>query len=297
MNLTELLKSEKILVSDGAWGTYLFKLGLQPGHCPEEWNLSHPEAIVEIAESYIKAGSDIISTNSFGGNKLKLSQYGLEQDTENLNMSAALISRKAAGSKIVFGSIGPTGIFLITGEVTEQELYESFAEQSSSLAKGGVDGILLETFYDLEEAQIALKAVKENTKLSVACTFTFDKQPDGSYRTITGISPADMTNRLSMLEVDIIGTNCGQGFQNITEITAAIRKVNSNIPLMVQANAGLPINVDGKIVYTETPENIIPFVNKLIDLKVNIIGGCCGTTTDHIKTIRNIVDIYNLSVN
>lgn len=297
MNLTELLKSKKILVSDGAWGTYLFKLGLQPGHCPEEWNLSHPEAIVEIAESYIKAGSDIISTNSFGGNKLKLSQYGLEQDTEKLNMSAALISRKAAGSKIVFGSIGPTGKFLITGEVTEQELYESFAEQSSSLAKGGVDGILLETFYDLEEAQIALKAVKENTELSVACTFTFDKQPDGSYRTITGISPAEMTNLLSMLEVDIIGTNCGQGFQNITEITAAIRKVNSNIPLMVQANAGLPINVDGKIVYTETSENIIPFVNKLIDLKVNIIGGCCGTTTDHIKTIRNIVDIYNLSVN
>lgn len=297
MKLNEILNTKKILVSDGAWGTFLFKLGLQPGHCPEEWNLSHPEAILEIAESYIKAGSDIICTNSFGGNKLKLSQYGLDDSTERINMSAALISRKAAGSKIEFGSIGPTGKFLITGEVTEHDLYESFAEQSSSLEKGGVDGILLETFYDLEEAEIAIRAVKENTDLSIACTFTFDKQPDSTYKTITGISPADMTKRLSEIEVDIIGTNCGQGFQNITEITAEIRKVNSNIPLMVQANAGLPINIDGKIVYTETPENIIPFVNKLIDLKVNIIGGCCGTTTDHIKTIRKIVDSYNLSVN
>lgn len=297
MNLSEILKTKKILVSDGAWGTYLFKLGLQPGHCPEEWNLSHPDSILEIAESYIKAGSDIICTNSFGGNKLKLSQYGLEANTEKINISAAMISRKAAGAKVVFGSIGPTGKFLITGEVTEQDLYESFAEQSSALAKGGVDGILLETFYDLAEAEIAIKAVKENTELSIACTFTFDKQPDGSYRTITGISPTDMTNRLSEIEVDIIGTNCGQGFQNITEIAAEIRKVNSNIPLIVQANAGLPINVDGNIVYTETPEIIIQFVNELINLKVNIIGGCCGTTPDHIKTIRNIVDSYNLSVN
>lgn len=288
--LKDLLIEENVLVSDGAWGTSLFKQGLKSGECPEEWNIKNSAAVINIARSYIDAGSDIISTNSFGGSSIKLKQYGLEYAAFQLNKSAAAISREAAGNKIVFGSIGPTGKFLITGEVEESELYESYKEQSVALEEGGADAILLETFYDIEEASIAIKSIRENTNLMIACSFTFDKQPDGSYKTIMGISPFDMTAKLIELEVDIIGSNCGLGFGNIVEIAAAIRQTDTKIPLMIQANAGLPKIVNDEIIYSETPEYITRFIDELIRLNVNIIGGCCGTTPEHIKSIRKIVD-------
>lgn len=288
--LKDLLNDKNFLVSDGAWGTYLFKLGLQPGDCPEEWNLKNSAAVLNIARSYIDAGSDIVSTNSFGGSRLKLKQYGLENAAFQLNKSAATISREAAGNKIVFGSIGPSGKFLITGEVEEGELYESYKEQSVALKDGGADAILLETFYDIEEAVIAIKSIRENTNLMIACSFTFDKQPDGSYKTIMGISPAVMTAKLIELEVDIIGSNCGMGFRNIIEVAAEIRKTDSKLPLIIQANAGLPKVINDELIYSESPEYITQFIEELLRLNVNIIGGCCGTTPEHIKIIRKIVD-------
>lgn len=290
MNPLEVIKSKKILVSDGAWGTMLFKYGLQPGDCPEEWNLTHSNTIKEIAKGYINAGSDIICTNSFGGNKLKLMQYGLQDKTGQINRTAASLSRQAAEEKFVFGSIGPTGKFLITGEVTEQELYDSFLQQAASLKAGGADLILFETFYDLDEARTAIRSVKENLQIPVACTFTFNRLPDGSYKTIMGVSPEAFTSVMMELETDLLGSNCGLGFQNMVEIAKSIRKVNSNIPMLVQANAGLPQNINGEMVYSESPEFITPYIRELINTGVNIIGGCCGTTPEHIRMIRKMVN-------
>lgn len=289
--LLQKLKEKNILVSDGAWGTFLFEKGLKAGECPEQWNLKYPEAVIDIAKSYVNAGSDIISTNSFGANRLKLKQYDLEDDTVDINISAAKISREAAGNdKLVFGSIGPTGKFLISGDVTIDELYQSFKEQSEALAKGGVDGILLETFYDLEEAITAIDAIKNSTHLDVICSFTYDKQPDNSYKTLMGNTPSEITGALLNTGIEVIGSNCGSGFENMLGIAKEIRTANNNIPLLIQANAGLPSIQGDKITYNETPEFISPYINELISCGVNIIGGCCGTTPEHIKTIRNIID-------
>lgn len=290
MKITESIKSFGTLVSDGAWGTMLFKKGLLSGDCPEEWNLTHGNIIREIAQSYINAGSDIICTNSFGGNRLKLAQYGLQEKTKQINITASSISRRAAEDKIVFGSIGPTGKFLITGEVTEKDLYDSFLEQAASLMEGGADLILFETFYDLDEARMAIRAVKDNIHIPVGCTFTFDRLPDSTYKTIMGVSPQAFTSAMMELETDIIGSNCGLGFQNMVEIAKLISKANCKTPILIQANAGLPQNIDGRMVYSESPEFIAPYIQELINLGINIIGGCCGTTPEHIRTIRKIVD-------
>lgn len=289
--LLQKLNEKELLVSDGAWGTFLFEKGLKTGECPEHWNLINPEAVHEIAQSYINAGSDIISTNSFGASRVKLKQYNLEDYTIDINVSAAKISREAAGNdKLVFGSIGPTGKFLITGEITIDELYESFKEQSDALAKGGVDAILLETFYDLEEANTAIHAIKNSTHLDVICSFTYDRQPDNRYKTLMGNTPSEITNALLNTGIEVIGSNCGSGFENLLDIAKEIRNVNNKIPLLIQANAGLPRIEGDKITYNETPEFISPFIEKLIISGVNIIGGCCGTTPEHIKAIRRIVD-------
>jgi 5-methyltetrahydrofolate--homocysteine methyltransferase len=292
--LLQKLKEKELLVSDGAWGTFLFEKGLKTGECPEQWNMINPEAVLEIAQSYIDAGSDIISTNSFGASRVKLRQYNLEDYAIEINISAARISREAAGNdNLVFGSIGPTGKFLITGEITVDELYQSFIEQSKALAKGGVDAILLETFYDLEEANTAIDAIKNSTHLDVICSFTYDRQPDNSYKTLMGNTPSEITGALLNTGIEVIGSNCGSGFENMLGIAKEIRTANNYIPLLIQANAGLPSIQGDKITYNETPEFISPYINELISCGVNIIGGCCGTTPEHIKTIRQIIDEIN----
>jgi len=293
--ITEELKKNKILLSDGGWGTYLYAKGLQMGDCPELWNETHRNDVLEIAKSYIDAGSDIIETNSFGGSKIKLNEYGLADRTYELNKFAAEISREAIGySKFVIGSVGPTGKFLMTGEVTEEELYESFKVQVEGLRDGGVDAICIETFYDTQEAVIAINAVKENSDLEVIVTFTFDKAADGSYNTMMGVKPAQMAETLANAGVNIFGTNCGNGFEGMIEIVKEIRTINSELPILVHANAGLPIEEDGKIIYPDSPEQMAELTPLLIKAGANIIGGCCGTSPEHIKALRTVLDRINL---
>lgn len=290
--ITDLLNSKKILISDGAWGTQLFKEGLNNGECPESWNLLHPEKVENIAKAYLEAGADLISTNTFGANKFKLSQFGLSSLLKEICYQGAKLSKGVIEKEqIVMGSIGPTGKFLLLGDTTKEELYNSFKLQAVSLQSGGADAVCIETFYDLDEAEQAITAVKQNTNLAVVCTFTFDKTENG-YRTLMGISPKQMAEKLIICGADVIGANCGRGFKDMIEIIRDIRNVSKLIPVIVQPNAGLPEIIDDKLIYRETSDYIKNIVPELIEEGANIIGGCCGTTPEHIKVISEVVRSY-----
>lgn len=284
------IQKGRILVSDGAWGTFLQKKGLLPGECPEQWNVTRSEDIFDIAKSYIDAGADMIETNSFGGNYFKLKGYGLENQVYELNKAAAEISRRAAGSDhFVLGSVGPTGKLLMMEEVTEAELYEAFKAQSIALEAGGADAIVIETMTDLEEARIAVKAAKENTACEVICTMTFDKILSGEYRTMMGISPAEMTETLVEAGATIIGANCGNGIADMIGIVKEIRQTNAQIPILIHANAGMPQYCDGETTFPESPADMASRVKEIVEAGANIIGGCCGTTPDHICEVHHVI--------
>lgn len=284
------LQKGRVLVSDGAWGTFLQKKGLTPGECPEEWNITRPDDVFDIAQSYINAGADMIETNSFGGNYFKLKNYGLEDQVFGLNKAASEISRKAAGDdRFVLGSVGPTGKLLMMEEVTKDELYKAFKEQSEALEAGGADAIVIETMTDLEEARIAVKAAKENTACEVICTMTFDKILTGEYRTMMGISPTEMTETLIEAGASVIGANCGNGIADMIGIVKEIRQVNASIPILVHANAGMPHYCDGVTTFPESPVDMASRVKEIIEAGANIIGGCCGTTPDHICQVHRVV--------
>lgn len=289
MNILEELK-HRVLLSDGAWGTLLQGKGLTPGECPEYWNITHRNDVLQIARSYIEAGSDIIETNSFGGSRLKLSQYGLGDLTGELNQAAASISREAAGGlKHVAGSVGPTGKMLLMGDVTESELYESFKEQVVALEKGGADIIIIETMSALDEASLAVRAAKKNTKCTVIITMTFSRDMKGEYHTMMGVTPSEMVISMKEAGADIVGSNCGNGIEDMIGVVKAIRSTDSRIPVMIQANAGIPEFVDGVTVYRESPQLMVSFVPELIKAGANIIGGCCGTTPDHIREMAKVL--------
>jgi 5-methyltetrahydrofolate--homocysteine methyltransferase len=260
------LESGNVLISDGAWGTFLQAKGLKAGECPELWNMDHPDEVFSISKGYIDAGSNMIETNSFGGSSIKLSHYGLADKAFMINKAAAEISRKAAGSDhYVLGSIGPTGKILMMGEITDQDLFESFGEQAAALSDGKADAIVIETMSDIEEAVQAVKAAKENTVLEIICTMTFEKTKNGDFRTMMGFSPTDMVNQLLSEGVDIIGANCGNGFKDMIGI--------------------------GQTIFPETPDEMASYVHQIIDAGVNIIGGCCGTTPAHIMKLKEMVNI------
>lgn len=291
--LTKRISEGKILVSDGAWGTFLQSKGLEPGTCPELWNIEHFEDVASIAASYVAAGSDMVETNSFGANLFKLEHFGLGDRAYEINKAAAEASRHGAGStKVVLGSVGPTGKFLMMGEVTEDALYEAFALQCRGLRDGGADAIIVETMTDLEEAVIAVRAAK-STGLDVVCTMTFDALQDGTYRSMMGIAPAEMVEPLLAAGADVLGSNCGNGTAGMIKITQEIRATNPTVPILIHANAGLPIYQDGITVFPESPADMSSLTLQLIEAGANVIGGCCGTSPEHIKAIGRMVKVKN----
>ncbi|MCF7832741.1 MAG: homocysteine S-methyltransferase family protein [Candidatus Marinimicrobia bacterium] len=280
----EALKENKTLISDGAWGTFLQAEGMQSGECPEEWNVSHPDIVKNIAEKYIKAGSDMVETNTFGGSRHKLNLFGLGERTYELNKAGAELSREAAGDDHwVLGSIGPSGTILMMGEVSENELYEDFLMQVRGLADGGVDAFCIETFSALDEAELAIKAAK-TTGLPIICTFTFENG-----FSMMGVTPEAYAEKMLELGVDVLGTNCGNGLDGMVDYVKAIKAIAPDHPILIHANAGLPVLKGTETVYPETPEHMSRFVPAILEAGACIVGGCCGTTPEHIKAINKTV--------
>jgi 5-methyltetrahydrofolate--homocysteine methyltransferase len=289
-SIVSKLSESPVLVSDGAWGTELYARGMTVGECPELWCVDHREDVLAIAKSYIDAGADIIGTNSFGGTSFKLEAFGVADRAAELNEAAAAISREAAGAgAFVIGSVGPTGKMLLMGDVSEEELYEGFREQAVALALGGADACCIETMSAIDEAALAVRAVKEHTDLEAICTFTFEKTVNDEFRTMMGVSPTEMAAAIMDAGADIIGTNCGNGMQRMVPIVKELRAAAPEQPILVHANAGMPVNRDGKDVFPDTPGTMADLTQELVSAGASIIGGCCGTSPEHIAAIARVV--------
>ena len=290
--LLERLRNGEILVADGAMGTMLFERGLKSGDCPEGLNLSRLDILEDIARLYLDAGADIIQTNTFGGSPLKLASYSLEDKAALINRNAVSAVRKAVeGRAYVSASCGPCGKILKPyGDTDPLIIYESFEIQMQAFAESGCDVICIETMMDLGEMRLALKAAKMKAPgIPVMATMTYDATPKGFF-TIMGDTIEKAAKTLEEAGADVVGSNCGNGIENMIRIAREYRK-HTTLPLIIQSNAGLPLIENGELIYPETPEFMAEKARELVDAGVSIIGGCCGTTPEHIRAIKSsIVD-------
>ena len=289
--MLDRLKKGEVLVADGAMGTLLLDKGLRVGECPEALNLSKPEILKDIALSYLQAGADIIQTNTFGGSPMKLKEYGLEDKTEEINRRAASLVRETVKDRAyVSGSCGPSGRILVPyGDTEPEALYSGFERQIRSLVEAAVDVVCVETMTDLREAVLAVQAAKSvSSRTTVMATMTFDETPRGFY-TIMGVSVAEAAAGLQEAGADVIGSNCGNGIENMVRIAREFKK-GSSLPVIIQSNAGKPEIKNGRPYYPEPPALFAEKARELMAAGVSIIGGCCGTTAEHIRAIREVVD-------
>ena len=285
--IKSLIKSGPV-VTDGSWGTQMQKRGLKRGECPDSWNLSHPERVLEVAQQYVDAGSQIILTNTFGGSRPALKKFELDEKTVEINMTGVEISKKAADDRAyVFASIGPTGMMLVTRETTEEELQKVFEEQADAQARAGADGIIVETMIDVVEARIAATAAKQ-TGLPIIVSMVYDSG-ENKDRTMMGDSPEQVLEELMSIGIDGIGANCGQGIEAFLPICSRLRQA-TDLPIWMKPNAGLPEIVDDKTVFRTTAREFVQYIPELIQAGAGFIGGCCGTDQEFVRTIRETID-------
>jgi len=274
------LIERKIVILDGATGTELIKRGMPQGVCPEQWILDHPEAITSVQQAYRDAGSDLVYVPSFGGNRLKLGEFGLAENTVEINTRLAALSRQAVGNgTLVFGDLAPTGQFVFPfGELPFEDAVDIYKEQVNALLAGGVDGFVIETMMDLQEARAAVLAVKESCDLPVIVTMTFEKNG----RSLTGNDPLSALVTLQSMGVDAFGCNCSTGPADMIKVIEAL-KPHATVPLLAKPNAGMPRLIDGKTVFSMDAAEFGGYVSTFATAGVNLLGGCCGTTPDHIR--------------
>ena len=275
------------VVTDGAWGTQLQARGLGLGEFPDRWNLSHPEKVAEVARGYVQAGSQVILTNTFGANRVRLGQEAAADQVSDINQRGVEISLRAAGSVArVFASIGPSGKMLLNGDISPDGLQSAFAEQAQVLARAGAHGLVIETMSDLEEARLATTAAHQTGLPVVACmVFDSGKAKD---RTMMGQTPEQAAATLTEAGADVIGANCGQGIAGFVAICRRLHDATDR-PIWIKANAGLPTLVDGQAQYRVTPEEFAAVVPELVSAGASFIGGCCGTSPGFIAAVvRNL---------
>jgi len=274
-----------ITLTDGAWGTEFQRLGATVGACTDEWNLTKPELVEQVAESYVEAGSRIILTNTFRANPISLRAYGLEQQCTAINRRGVQLSRKAAQNfAMVFASLGPSGKLLLTKEVSREQLRDAFAVQASALASEGPDALLIETMTDLEEARIAAAAALA-TGLPVIVSFVFDsgKHKD---RTLMGRTPEQVAVGLTTEGVHALGANCGLGIREFIPVCKRLAMA-SPLPIWIKPNAGLPEMVDGIPTYKTSPGEFAASAEELRDAGATFLGGCCGTTPMFVRALAH----------
>ena len=275
------------VVTDGAWGTQLQVRGLPIGECPDAWNLEHPDRVESVARAYVDAGSQVILTNTFGASRIALARHGFADRAAEINRLGVEISRRAAGDRAkVFASIGPTGKMLAMDEVSPGEVWSAFAEQAHAITAAGADAIVVETMSDLDEATLAVRTAVR-TGLPVVACMVFDSGRDGD-RTIMGQKPEEVVGALEEAGASVIGSNCGRGAEQMLPICRRLRAA-TRLPIWIKPNAGLPVLVEGKAVYTATPDEFVGHMRALIDAGADFVGGCCGTSPDFIRALAESV--------
>ena len=288
---------QRTLLGDGAMGTQLMLAGLEQGNCGEAWNLSHPEKVLAIQKRYADAGSDCILTNTFGGSRIMLNRHGNAGQAVAINRAAVAIAREAFDGRdgYVIGDIGPFGGLLEPyGDFSEQDVREAFSEQARALVDAGADAIIIETQTSLEELRLGIEAAREAGAPCVIGSMAYDVTRDGStFRTMMGIDPERAAEFMQEHGAHIAALNCGTGMdmEHARQAVVRYRKV-IDLPVMVQPNAGQPKLVNMKVVYDETPEEMVRGVAPLLEAGASIIGACCGSTPDHISAFRHAIDCH-----
>ncbi|MBM4116411.1 methionine synthase [bacterium] len=284
--LGERLAAGEVLIGDGALGTQLIERGMGPGSCPEALSLSHPDWLEAIARAYAAAGADLVVTNTFGASPQKLAAYGLADRLEEIVAAAVAAARRGAGARAaVSGSIGPTGKLLKPyGDTEPAALAAGFARQAAALAAAGVDAFSIETMTDLAEAVLAVAAAREAApQLPILATMTFDETPRGFF-TIMGASVPAAAAGLAAAGAAVVGSNCGNGAAAMVKVAREFVAA-TRLPVIIQPNAGRPAVVGGKTIYGESPAFMAERARELLDLGVRVVGGCCGTTPEHIRAL------------
>jgi len=283
------------VVYDGSKGVYLSArlpaVGRSPGDASEWLNLLSPEAVREMHRAYIDAGSQIVQTNTFNGNRLRLDVYGLGDRVQEVNLAAARLAREAAGDDVlVAGAIGPSGKLLAMGEVDEQALVDAFAEQAAALAEGGVDLFHVETMSDLAEARAAVEGVRCVSDRPLLLTMSFDTGKPEALRTMMGVAPAQLVELARELGVFGVGVNCGRGLEGYREVVGALAQAGPEGVLVAKLNAGIPRMEGTEVVYDGTPERMAGYALWCAENNVGIIGGCCGSTPRHIEAMARALE-------
>jgi len=294
--------AEGPLIADGAMGTQLFLAGLEQGHCGDAWNLAHPDRVLAIQREYVDAGSDCLLTNTFGASRLMLARHGHAADAAAINAAGVRIAREALGGRpgFVIGDIGPFGGFLEPiGDAREADVRAAFEEQARALAGAGADAIIIETQTALDELGLALRAAREAGVPCVIGSMAYDATRDGAnFRTMMGVDPERAVAFMQDAGADIVALNCGTGMDmaRAREAVERYRRV-TDLPIMVQPNAGQPVLAGMRVVYLETPEHMAEGVVPLVEAGARIVGGCCGSTPDHIRAFRRALDGWSRGAN
>ena len=305
MSLLKSISSGEILFADGGIGTMLQAAGLKPGECPELWCLTRPDDVRAIHRAYREAGSVLTKTNSFGGTRYKLAKFGLADKVYEINRAAAALA-KCDNENFVLGCIGPTGEFMEPlGDETEEAMIAAFTEQAQALRDGGADAVTIETMSAIEECVAGIKAAKTIPGLVVFASFTFEKQANGEYASMMGVTPAAFAKAAIEAGADVIGANCGRGAEQMIEIVKEMvaevsrlrnggRNAAATIPISAMPNAGLPVLENGATVFPGTPDEFAHDILRLREAGATILGGCCGSTPRHINAAKLRVKSYEL---